>query len=73
MENRSGIGTKAEASAERMMKMINEGDLHMHIMGNSSIARYGEIEHKELVQYGDFIKTKLCFDLLQLTGDGDYE
>lgn len=60
-------------SGNKMMQMIREGEVHMHIMGNSSIERYGEQEHQEMVEYGDFIKTKFCFDLMNLTGMGGYE
>uniref|UniRef100_UPI004056A112 hypothetical protein n=1 Tax=Acetatifactor sp. TaxID=1872090 RepID=UPI004056A112 len=60
-------------SGNKMMQMIKEGEVHMHIMGNSSVERYGEQEHREMMEYSDFIKTKFCFDLMSLTGMGEHE
>ncbi len=61
------------ASGEKMMQMVREGKIHMHIMGNSSLERYGDLEHKETVEYGDFIKTKFCYDLMNLMGVENHE
>lgn len=69
----NGISKEATESADRMMTMVREGGVTMHIMSNSSLKRYGDIEHKELIQYSDFIKSRWGYDLLQLNGNCEYE
>lgn len=71
--NNAGVSQVIIDSGDKMMQMIREGEIHMHIMGNSSLERYGELEHKEEMEYTDFIKTKFCGELMSLTGVRDYE
>lgn len=69
----AGLSQEIITSGDKMVQLIKEGKVRMHIMGNSSFDRYGDIEHKETVDYGDFIKTRFCNDLMNLTGTGYYE
>mgnify|MGYP006968286241 CR=1 FL=1 len=68
MSEINGISVEASGAANRMMEMIRDGKVKMHIMTNSSLNRYGDIEHKEMIQYMDFMKSKWGYDLLQLSG-----
>lgn len=68
MANKAGISQEIVESGDRMLQMVKEGNICQHILSNSSLPRYGEKEHQDTVQYADFIKTKFCFDLLELNG-----
>ena len=69
----NGVSKEATESSDRMMTMLHEGKVTMHVMSNSSLKRHGDIEHKELIQYSDFIKSRWGYDLLQLNGNCENE
>ena len=73
MPSVNGISEEAVAAGNRMLKMTEDGKVKMHIMTNSSLKRYGDIEHEEMIQYSDFIKSKWGYDLLHLSGKCMYE
>lgn len=52
-----------------MMELIKNGQVHQHIMTNTSLERYGEREHKDAVEYDEFIKTKIGYDIMNLNGN----
>lgn len=55
-------------SGEKMMLLIKDGDIRMHIMRDSCLERDGDVEHREMMEYGDFIRTRFCYDLMNLMG-----
>lgn len=71
--NSSGISTEIMDVADEMMQLIKDGEIHKHVMSNSAIQRYGDLEHTEMMEYGEFIKTKFCFDLMGLRGQCNHE
>lgn len=73
MSDANGISVAASAAGNRMLEMARIGKVTEHIMTNSSLNRHGDIEHAEMIQYSDFIKSKWGYDLLQLNGNCIYE
>lgn len=68
MASRVGMSQEIVESGDRMLQMVKAGNIRQHIISNSSLPRHGEKEHQDTVRYTDFIKTKFCFDLLELSG-----
>lgn len=67
--NRNGMSQKTIDSGEAMMGLIHSGHIHMHILSNTSMEHYGEREHKEAMEYDEFIKTKIGFDIMNMNGN----
>ena len=65
---KTGMSQAIVDSGEKVMQLIKEGDIRLHIMGNSNLERDGDVEHREMMEYGEFIRTRLCYDLMTLTG-----
>ena len=65
---KTGMSQAIVDSGEKVMQLIKEGDIRLHIMGNSNLERDGDVEHREMMEYGEFIKTRFCYDLMNLTG-----
>ena len=65
---KAGMSQAIVDSGEKMMQLIKDGDIHMHIMVNSNLERDSDVEHREMMEYGEFIKTRFCYDLMNLTG-----
>ena len=65
---KTGMSQAIVDSGEKVMQLIKEGDIRLHIMGNSNLERDGVVEHREMMEYGEFIKTRFCYDLMNLTG-----
>ena len=59
---KTGMSQAIVDSGEKVMQLIKEGDIRLHIMGNSNL------EHREMMEYGEFIRTRFCYDLMNLTG-----
>lgn len=59
---RMGFSHAAEDSAENMI-------IRKHLMGNTSPIRYGTMEKREMTEYTDFVRTKLCYEILNLPGE----
>ncbi len=69
-ENRkmTGISREASLAAECAMEAVAAGRIKKHLLGNTTPIRYGTMERQEMMEYEAFIKTKLCFEILQLEG-----
>ena len=65
---KTGMSQAIVDSGEKVMQLIKEGDIRLHIMGNSNLERDGAVEHREMMEYGEFIRTRFCYDLMNLTG-----
>ena len=52
----------------KVMQMIKEGGIRLDIRGISKLERDGDVEHREMMEYGEFIRTRFCYDLMNLTG-----
>ena len=63
-----GFSHAAEDSAENMMAAVKAGKIRKHLMGNTSPIRYGTMEKREMTEYTDFVRTKLCYEILNLPG-----
>ena len=59
---RMGFSHAAEDSAENMMAAVKAGKIRKHLMGNTSPIR-------EMTEYTDFVRTKLCYEILNLPGE----
>ena len=66
---RMGFSHAAEHSAENMMAAVKSGKILKHLMGNTSPIRYGTMEKREMTEYIDFVRTKLCYEILNLPGE----
>ena len=66
---RMGFSHAAEDSAENMMAAVKAGKIRKHLMGNNSPIRYGTMEKREMTEYTDFVRTKLCYEILNLPGE----
>ena len=62
---RMGFSHAAEDSAEA----VTAGKIRKHLMGNNSPIRYGTMEKREMTEYTDFVRTKLCYEILNLPGE----
>ena len=65
---KTGMSQAIVDSGEKVMQLIKEGDIRLHIMGNSNLERDGDVEQREMMEYGEFIRTRFCYDLMNLTG-----
>lgn len=54
---------------ENMMAAVKAGKIRKHLMGNTSPIRYGTMEKREMTEYTDFVRTKLCYEILNLPGE----
>ena len=52
-----------------MMAPDKAGKIRKHLMGNTSPIRYGTMEKREMTEYTDFVRTKLCYEILNLPGE----
>ncbi|MDY2938490.1 MAG: hypothetical protein SOT28_09305 [Fusicatenibacter sp.] len=64
-----GVSHAAVVSADRAMEAVKAGQVKKHLIGNTSPIRYGTMEKKEMTEYSEFIRTKLCFEIMQLEGE----
>ena len=67
--SRMGFSHAAEHSAEKMMAAVKSGKIRTHLMGNTSPIRYGTMEKREMTEYIDFVRTKFCYEILNLPGE----
>lgn len=68
------VSKETRRLAERMIQMIRSGKLRNHKLGNTSVVHHGEAEEKELMEYGNFLRTKNFYMIMQLCGsDNDEE
>lgn len=66
-------GCLASDIAQRGMSLINDGKIRNHKLGNSSRIHTGAVEKKEYQTYRDFLPSKNCCMVYELTGSDDYE
>lgn len=63
----------ASGIAKNGMELINSGKIRNHKLGNSARIHTGEAEKKEYQNYHDFLPSKNCYMVYELTGSGYYE
>ncbi|MCM1123244.1 MAG: hypothetical protein NC416_11740 [Eubacterium sp.] len=63
----------AKEIAQNGMRLINSGKIRNHKLGNSSRIHTGEVEKRERQIYRDFLPTKNCSMVYELTGSDRYE
>lgn len=61
--------SESQISACNMMKLIGEGKIRRHVLHNDTIVGVKKSNNSNLRQYSDFVKTKLCYEILNLTGN----
>lgn len=59
--------------AQNGIRLIVEGKVRNHKLGNSSRIHTGEVEKKEYQIYRDFLPSKNCCMVYELTGSDWYE
>ena len=69
----NGISEEAKRAADEMVIMIEEGDITMHILTNTSLDRQGNIEHEEMIKYQGFLRSRLGYEIMNLNGSENYE
>lgn len=69
MIKKAGFSIEAQKSVERMIVLIENEKIRKHLLENSVIDKHGTLEEIELQQYSDFIRTKIAYDILQMTGE----
>lgn len=66
-------GKTADEIAKNGLVMINSGQVRNHKLRNSSRIHTGEIEDEECRIYRDFLPSKNCCLIYELTGSDCYE
>lgn len=66
-------GRLASEIAQNGISLINSGKVRNHKLSNSSRIHSGEVEKKEYQTYRDFLPSKNCCMLYELTGSDCYE
>lgn len=73
MDNQNLQVVSAEQIAKNGMSLVNSGKIRNHKLKNSSRIHTGEVEDKECRVYRDFLPSKNCCIVLELTGSDCYE
>lgn len=73
MNNQKLQAITADEIAKNGMLLINSGKIRNHKLRNSSRVHTGEVEDKECRIYRDFLPSKNCCIVLELTGSDSYE
>lgn len=68
MVRRNGTSEKAQAAARDAMKLVSKGTIKKHLLGNHSLQKHGTLEELECQNYSEFVRTRLCYDIIQLNG-----
>lgn len=63
----------ADEIAKNGLKLISSGKIRNHKLGNSSRIHTGEVEDEECRTYRDFLPSKNCCLIYELTGSEYYE
>ena len=66
-------GISAKEIAKNGMTLINNGKIRNHKLGNSARIHTGEVEKREYQIYRDFLPSKNCCMVYELTGSDCYE
>lgn len=64
---------RASEIARKGVLLISNGKVRNHKLGNSSRIHTGEVEKKEYQNYRDFLPSKNCCMIYELTGSDTYE
>lgn len=73
MDTLKGQGSSASEIAKNGIALINSGKIRNHKLGNSAPIHTGEAEKKEYQIYRDFLPSKNCCMVYELTGSDCYE
>lgn len=73
MKNQNLKTITADEIAKNGMLLVNSGKIRNHKLGNSSRVHTGEVEDKERRVYRDFLPSKNCCIVFELTGSDYYE
>lgn len=66
----SGVPRSAYESADRMLALARAGRIKQHLLGDTSQIRHGTVEDKSVDNYCNFLKSKLCYEIMRLEGEG---
>lgn len=66
-------GNSASEIAKNGMELINNGKIRNHKLSNSARIHTGEAEKREYHVYRDFLPSKNCCMVYELTGSDCYE
>lgn len=69
MNNQNTQEITADMIAKEGMLMIKSGRIRNHKLGNTSRIHSGEMEDAEVRIYRDFLPSKNCCIIMELTGD----
>jgi len=64
---------RADEIAQNGIRLIESGKVRDHKLGNSARVHTGEVERAEYQTYRDFLPSKNCRIVCELTGSGYYE
>lgn len=73
MEAMNMHGDSAKEIAENGVALITSGKVRNHKLGNSARIHTGEVEKREYQLYRDFLPSKNCCMVYELTGSDYYE
>lgn len=65
----SGVPRSAYESADRMLALARAGRIKQHLLGDTSQVRHGTVEDRSVDDYCNFLKSKLCYEIMQLEGE----
>lgn len=65
----SGIPQSAYESADRMLALARSGSIKQHLLGDTSQVRHGTVEDKSVDDYCNFLRSKLCYEIMCLKGE----
>lgn len=65
-----GISQETQRKASNMLELVSQGSIRQHLLGNSSLKKHGTQEEIERQQYSEFVKTRMCHDILNMNGSG---
>ena len=71
--NFSGVPGSAYESADRMLSLVKNGGIRQHLLGDTSQVRHGTVEDRSVDAYCNFLKTKLCYEIMGLSGEAHHE
>ena len=66
-------GSSANEIAKNGIALIKDGKVRNHKLGNSAQIHTGEVEKREYQIYRDFLPSKNCCMVYELTGSDYYE
>lgn len=73
MDTLKAQGSSAGEIAKNGIALISSGKVRNHKLGNSARIHTGEVEKREYQIYRDFLPSKNCSMVYELTGSDYYE